>query len=263
MAILYESANNKGLLIYTQDNQIILRQKKENQFSQPFVLSHDYSHGLSDVLFNSTLYYSFIDKQGNLVIQSLFEHILPFVIEKNRNVNYRNSKLIVFAGQLVLFYCMHSLEENIYTINYLLPYHSSESCVLPYYYHQTPQYQLCQSNQDILLLLQGDHQTVMLAIDKDFSFSPLMKPSSLLETSLKQELEQYRTDISEKETHYQSLKKSYDDLQKKYDLCQKNIDHKNKQLQSVVKQYQELMHVAEEYRKEAIRWNKRYLGERL
>ena len=73
MSYLYETAGGQGFFIYKNQNEIILRKKEGHQFYLPVIMVRDYKSDLNDTVYNSAIYYTYINENGALVVRSVLE----------------------------------------------------------------------------------------------------------------------------------------------------------------------------------------------
>lgn len=242
MPTLYES-NKKGFLLYPNHNHIILRQKLEHIFGQPVIVADDYAYGHCDTVFNSTIYYAYINTSGHLFLKSILEQTFSFQLQKPDDMEYLEPAICVFSNQLVLFYVAHSLTENHYSLHCMLPYQDKRKIMLTdKVYPQIPTYQISTFPDALILTLYTADSTEIFSCSNTFLISLLYPlPATHEDTihSLQEELEITQNKLSKKNAE---------------------IKHLQNQIQSATSQYNELKHVAEQYRAEAIKWSSKYLG---
>lgn len=229
MPKLYPTLNQKGLLLYDYNQQIILRHKSEHNFGQPIILCEDYDYGLHETVFNSTLYFTYINVNGDLITRSLLEHTFPSVLSKVSTKNYYAPNLVAFSGKLLLFYVCESRGNQ--ELCCQIPYENQMIISIPIEpIRGSISYRINSFESAIFIGVESSDNTIFLVIDKHLSCHILTE--------------------SEKNQHTEIEQK------------EKEISHLQAQIESAKSQYNELMNVAEEYRKEAIKWNKKYLEKR-
>lgn len=290
MGKLYEIDSNKGILIYTNQNQIIIRSKNGQFFAKPIVLANDYKSSLSETIYDSTLYFTYINTSNNIVIRSLRENTFPYIIAQTFSTSLFSPTLLTFCDELVLFYIIYYSEINKYSICGILPFKNHQKIPLNATYDSHPVY-FTSNNSDLIILsiICSSHCEVSL-IDNAFNYSCFYSKNdedktriSEYETKISEyeaKINEYETKVSECETkvseceaiisEYGTKISEYETKvnqdKKMADLLNTDLTkYKNENIrlmqtiESIKNQYSQLMDVATKYKEEAAKWNKMYM----
>lgn len=220
MSFLYETTQNKGLLLYSHNNMIILRHKNDHAFSQPLLMADDYKSDLCDVIYNSTIYFTYINNTGDIVVRSILDQTFPCLVNVPTDSSFHTPKLVEFDGRLLLFYSEKNKES--YTIKCMIPYQNKQYINYDFgSFTVTPLIDFCSLEKELILSINTSITKKIFSLSNDFSFK-----------QIELDTQKYTDEISKLEAMLQSAKR----------------------------QYNELMNVAEQYRSEAIKWNNRFKG---
>lgn len=220
MPFLYETTTGKGLLLYSHINMIILRHKNDHAFSQPLLMADDYKSSLFDMVYNSTIYFTYISNTGDIVVRSILDQTFPCLINKPIDSSFYSPKLVEFDGRLLLFYTEKNKES--YTIKCMIPYQNKQYITYDFgSFTVVPALSFCCLEKDLIISLNTPSSKKLYSLSSSYTFKEIPLDS-----------EKYIAEISNL----------------------KNM------LQSAQNQYNELMNVAEQYRNEAIKWNNRFKG---
>lgn len=241
MSKLYETTTHQGFLLYPFHHQLFLRYKREHTFQKPILLSNQYGGELSEIIYNGTLYYCFIDLSGSIVLHSLLPQAFPCHIQPISGYTFSVPKLYVFSNQLILTYEAHSHTKDIKQFTLQLPFQnntilfqdtcsgiaspSSKGIVFEhffYYFYPAPEDFHC------------------IRISETFESIPITFLSH------------------EQADAYHCLEKDWKQAKNELAKQEEKIQQLTQKLQSATKQYEELMSVAKAYRQEAIKWNQKF-----
>ena len=104
MSNVYSVGNNRQLIIYNAGSNIFLRVAHLGGLDRPIVLAADYLCGLTECIYNSSLYYSYINQNGSLILKNIMDTANVLAIDCNYVQEYSNPKLAICNDTLLLFY---------------------------------------------------------------------------------------------------------------------------------------------------------------
>ena len=104
MSNVYSVGNNRQLIIYNAGSNIFLRVAHFGGLDRPIVLAADYLCGLTECIYNSSLYYSYINQNGSLILKNIMDTANVLAIDCNYVQEYSNPKLAICNDTLLLFY---------------------------------------------------------------------------------------------------------------------------------------------------------------
>ncbi len=283
MSYLYETAGGQGFFIYKNQNEIILRKKEGHQFYLPVVMVRDYKSGLNDTVYNSAIYYTYINENGAIVVRSVLEYVFPFERQAGENVTYDFPRLAAFYGRLILFYMEKNTSdgETYYRLHGILPYEGEREILSIDLRKLESHYKAVCLNERLLVSVENEKGYVLYEIAGDLQVVAHGKI---------ERLNKYDDRISERNYEEASdegigIRKNANDKKEKNKMettddentdtgadkeqelallkssileQQKEIDFYKSQIESAKRQYQELMQVAEQYRQEANHWSRKF-----
>lgn len=235
MSYLYETAGGQGFFIYKNQNEIILRKKEGHQFYLPVIMVRDYKSDLNDTVYNSAIYYTYINENGALVVRSVLEYVFPFERQAGENVSFNSPSLTAFYGRLILFYMEKNTgegEEN-YRLHGILPYEGEREILNVDLGNKEALYKVVCLNQRMLVSVENEKGYVLYEASNDLQ----LVAQGRIENRDEQELVRLKSSLMEQ---------------------QKEINFYKSQIESAKRQYQELMQVAEQYREEANHWSGKF-----
>lgn len=109
------SASESGLFVHPVHNE---------RFGRPVLLCSNYRSGLSGCIYNSSLYYAYINKENSLLLRRLHESTLLFRLDSTDTVTYRTPQLVPIGNTLFLFYFEE--EHGSYRLKLRLPFSDIE-----------------------------------------------------------------------------------------------------------------------------------------
>lgn len=250
MSNYYETTNQKGLLLYTQEHEIFLRHKVSHNFLQPLMIAEDYQSQLKDLVFNSTIYYSYINTSGNIMLRSIMEQVFPMEIAREDATEILQSLPSVCFGNLFLFYVTYHQTEHTYLVRGLLPYQGQKELSLPQCrFSSQPHLQVVPYKTELLLFCRDESGLRIFQITDSLRILDL----SSEQEQLQKQLDQLHKTVGQKE-------KDISELSQKLSHTEHEIARLKHVIESVSVQYEELMHVAQAYKEEAVKWRSKYTG---
>ena len=235
MSYLYETAGGQGFFIYKNQNEIILRKKEGHQFYLPVIMVRDYKNGLNDTVYNSAIYYTYINENGALVVRSVLEYVFPFERQAGENVSFNSPSLTAFYGRLILFYMEKNTGDGVenYRLHGILPYEGEREILNVDLGNKEALYKVVCLNERMLVSVENEKGYVLYEASNDLQ----LVAQDRIENRNEQELAMLKSSLMEQ---------------------QKEINFYKSQIESAKRQYQELMQVAEQYREEANHWSGKF-----
>lgn len=193
MSAFYESGDNFGLLIYPHKNTIILRKKVESLITNPTILETDYKSDLTSVIFNSTIYFAYINTSNLLLVKCILDKVFPYQVLQKENELLSNPRLISYNGQLLLFYL--SKIDTTYTLNCIRPYDHASNISLPISsFDSEPFYHIVNVSNKLCLIISSNGKNMCYYMNSSFVFdeykdkkdAEIKKLKSTLESAKKQ-----------------------------------------------------------------------------
>lgn len=258
MSSIHTNSKGRELLIYPNNNKLILRYKNNHIFSQPIIITRDYDCELSDVIFNDTLYYSYVNPSGSIIVKKAGDQDFKYELPAKDNIKFSNLKLTYIDNHLMLFFSQYSSNTNTYCVNCVFPLGKNISFVLPENsYSSSLVMDICSVENYIIVGIFSKGIIEVFCISKDLKIM-------LLDD--KENIERLNNYLIKKENELLSIKENFSNVNDELSTVKKELSEnetKIKQLEGVIdsvsKQYNELMEVATKYKEEAIRWNKLYI----
>ena len=235
MSYLYETAGGQGFFIYKNQNEIILRKKEGHQFYLPVIMVRDYKSDLNDTVYNSAIYYTYINENGALVVRSVLEYVFPFERQAGENVSFNSPSLTAFYGRLILFYMEKNTGDGVenYRLHGILPYEGEREILNVDLENKEALYKVVCLNERMLVSVENEKGYVLYEASNDLQ----LVAQDRVENRNEQELAMLKSSLMEQ---------------------QKEINFYKSQIESAKRQYQELMQVAEQYREEANHWSGKF-----
>lgn len=250
MAGYYEIPEQKGFFLYAQDGQIFLRQKIAHSFQNPVSLVSDYANSLVDMIYNSTIYFAYINQQGSLIIRSILEQIFPFEIPKSEQTILHSPALGIIGGTLFCLYIEEELDNKQYYMKSVTPYKNDAQVHLSFPSMTAfPHYRFVSLAGEGTVLVESNHQTELFYIDKSTHIRSMFLQQKTNEATL------YKLQEEIKQKESQLL-----DLNQKLTLKENELKNSNTVIDSIKSQYNDLMQVASAYKEEAGKWRSKYTG---
>lgn len=222
MSSIKEILNKNKYFIYTHNNQILYRTINNNFFSRPVIICEDYSSDLCDIVFNGIIFFSYVNQDGNIILQSTNKSISRLKIESDCNHVFHAPALSFHNNQIIIYYISVDTKkyDDIMIFNSFC-YNKSTNII--------------ESISSKTLSLNSTNTNITSNTDISPNINEL----------LNKKINDLNEIISNKTNEISSLNKENQDLKK--------------MISSATTQYNELMNVAEQYKKEAIKWNAKYM----
>ena len=288
MTQLHETIEDRGLILYTSKKQILLRQKNGALFLQPKVVAVDYQRDLADIEYNSTLYYSYINEDGALLIRSLLSEVIPYKLEAGQGQTITKPLLVSRKGKLLLFFLIGETKQPTsltstsfsspgtdvsqsassqadllpasdyvsvkteYTLYCLLPYEDAKLLGKWQLDSTSPTYQVVAVDIDLYVFIAQNGSPQFFHMNPELQVEPLHLCPPLPDPSA---LEERDKTIEMQQSQILSLQAQMKDLQAQLEKKQKECSYYQTQLDSAITQYNELMEVAQKYKDEVMKYS--------
>ena len=226
MENLFELSHSTGYLIYTYNTHILLRYKNKDNFSKSQILTSDYKENLCTILFDNSIYYSYIDLSNHLILRSLFDSNILYMMELIPDYYNLSPTLISFSGKILFF--IEQADNNSNYLYIIFPFHPNISIKIDRPIQPNTRAEIALNRKYIFITISDENKSDFFLINKSFRINKIMEPSS--------------------EKKYQEI------------IEQKNQEIKrlNAIIESAKSQYDELMYVAKKYREEANKWANKF-----
>ena len=104
MSNLYELTNNVSILLYTSQNNILLRKKIGDNISRSKLLAMDFKQNLCGIIYDQIVYYAYIDINNHLILRRVTDSYPLYTKEHFPCQIPPQLRLVAFDGKLNIFY---------------------------------------------------------------------------------------------------------------------------------------------------------------
>lgn len=252
MSNVYSVGNNRQLIIYNAGSNIFLRVAHFGGLDRPIVLAADYLCGLTECIYNSSLYYSYINQNGSLILKNIMDTTNILAIDCNYVQEYSNPKLAICNNTLLLFYLKQNPVSDKPSLHCITPDDNNALPIpLPDIKKPVNSYSVLAYNNFILLCV-NEH---IYRIEQIGHFKQLA-----ICTADNNSTDNNNADSINSNNNYIEREKSLtEDFNKKIAACQAKINEQSAVIDSITTQYNELMDIARQYRDEAIKWRSKFI----
>lgn len=272
MSNVYSVGNNRQLIIYNAGSNIFLRVAHFGGLDRPIVLAADYLCGLTECIYNSSLYYSYINQNGSLIIKNIMNTANVLAIDCNYVQEYSNPKLAICNDTLLLFYLKQNPVSDKPSLHCITPDDNNALPIpLPDIKEPVNSYSVLAYNNFILLCV-NEH---IYKIEQIGHFKQLVTRTANnnsgninTDNNNNNNADNINNDDninsnnnnSNNNNNYIEREKSLtEDFNKKIAACQAKINEQSAVIDSITTQYNELMDIARQYRDEAIKWRSKFI----
>lgn len=224
MGNIYQTEPSRNLILYTVGNAIIFRSMKGNNPGRGVILSNDFSNSLTSTIYNDTIYFSYVNPDGDIIIRNITDSSPVKVINSLNSINHPSPVITTIGGCLIIIYISHNPLDNTYCLKCSYPFDLNPDINITGRVDLAP---------DFNVMSVGDRIYVHAAIKEKNGIVMIDK---------------------------KGMNKLYDTASAKKIFSQKyeeEILKKDAIIESIKKQYQELMQTASRYRDEVIKWKSR------
>ena len=259
---IYELEKDRWVIFWERGTQLLMQYKEEERIGRPILLARDYVGGFRAAKYEGMLYYLYVNESGDVLLRNIRDNLIYYQIRHERNdeggeASAQNSVgevlgLHVYEGELRLWYLDADEKTRTKKLQCIFPLKPDKGRVvlagIPWetavHVSETEQLLvlLCAEKQsrDIYYVGNGLQLQKIAVADPTFAEEQRRRYTAALE-----EVQRLKTILQEKGQNLQDKDRQVNALQG--------------MLESASRQYEELMHVAEQYRDEAIKWRSKFM----
>lgn len=255
MSNVYSVGNNRQLIIYNAGSNIFLRVAHFGGLDRPIVLATDYLCGLTECIYNSSLYYSYINQNGSLILKNIMDTANILAIDCNYVQEYSNPKLAICNNTLLLFYLKQNPVSDKPSLHCITPDDNNALPIpLPDIKKPVNSYSVLAYNNFILLCV-NEH---IYKIEQIGYFKQLAICTADNNSTDNNNADNINSN-NNNDNYIEREKSLTEDFNKKIAACQAKINEQSAVIDSITAQYNELMDIARQYRDEAIKWRSKFI----
>lgn len=255
MSNVYSVGNNRQLIIYNAGSNIFLRVAHFGGLDRPIVLATDYLCGLTECIYNSSLYYSYINQNGSLILKNIMDTANILAIDCNYVQEYSNPKLAICNNTLLLFYLKQNPVSDKPSLHCITPDDNNALPIpLPDIKKPVNSYSVLAYNNFILLCV-NEH---IYKIEQIRHFKQLAICTADNNSTDNNNADNINSN-NNNDNYIEREKSLTEDFNKKIAACQAKINEQSAVIDSITAQYNELMDIARQYRDEAIKWRSKFI----
>lgn len=250
MANIYDLENDRSFLLYTNQNQILMRQKSGDMIGRSTLLAKDYSKHLSSFYTNGILYYSYITVHNEIIIRSSRDSLPLFHTENIDHHTYGQPQISLFGNQLFLLYSCQNPQSSSHSINLLRPLQKNKPIPIPYTFPTQPDIQTMSTRNFLYISICSDFSHKILCLDSSYQLTELFT-SDTLQKAQQQLTEKNKSEVME-------VRKQLENASSTIANQNRQIQKLNQIIESAQNQYNNLMQVASQYKDEALKWRSKF-----
>lgn len=274
MANVYSIEKEKNLILYSCGKFIYLRVSVADTMDRPIVLSNDFSHSLSDTIYNGTIYYSYINTNGDIVIKSIIDTNALFMLSSKDSPDCFSPHIAILDKKLLLFYFIKNPLDDTFSLKCIYPFEKGQSVQLPLSYKSLPIIKLISTNSSIVLIITdtNDDNAVAGTSPTTITASDSASNPEIITICSDNNWRRLKDEISFKQSFEEAIASEKNALSTKMtaleyernSLVQQNnsliaeIKKRDQLIESIKSQYNELMQTAIKYRDEANKWHGKF-----
>lgn len=259
MSNVYSVGNNRQLIIYNAGSNIFLRVAHFGGLDRPIVLAADYLCGLTECIYNSSLYYSYINQNGSLILKNIMDTANVLAIDCNYVQEYSNPKLAICNDTLLLFYLKQNPVSDKPSLHCITPDDNNALPIpLPDIKKPVNSYSVLAYNNFILLCV-NEH---IYKIEQIGHFKQLVictADNNSTDNNNADNINSNNNNSNNNDNYIEREKSLTEDFNKKIAACQAKINEQSAVIDSITTQYNELMDITRQYRDEAIKWRSKFI----
>lgn len=174
MGYIYSAGLDKYLTLYTNGEHILLRTINQNQIGRTMYLANNYHSELSSVIFNQSLYYSYLSTSGEILVKSLKGPTPLFAFTPNESTTIASPVLISFSQNLYLIYIYNNLSQACYFIKCTCPLLNLPGFNLDLSFENMPEFKILMCNNTLILHIFNEKKSFIFEINKDLTITELI-----------------------------------------------------------------------------------------
>lgn len=259
MSNVYSVGNNRQLIIYNAGSNIFLRVAHFGGLDRPIVLAADYLCGLTECIYNSSLYYSYINQNGSLILKNIMDTANVLAIDCNYVQEYSNPKLAICNDTLLLFYLKQNPVSDKPSLHCITPDDNNALPIpLPDIKKPVNSYSVLAYNNFILLCV-NEHIYKIEQIGYFKQLAICTADNNSTDNNNADNINSNNNNSNNNDNYIEREKSLTEDFNKKIAACQAKINEQSAVIDSITTQYNELMDIARQYRDEAIKWRSKFI----
>ena len=259
MSNVYSVGNNRQLIIYNAGSNIFLRVAHFGGLDRPIVLATDYLCGLTECIYNSSLYYSYINQNGSLILKNIMDTANILAIDCNYVQEYSNPKLAICNNTLLLFYLKQNPVSDKPSLHCITPDGNNALPIpLPDIKKPVNSYSVLAYNNFILLCV-NEHIYKIEQIGLFKLLAICTADNNSTDNNNADNINSNNNNSNNNDNYIEREKSLTEDFNKKIAACQAKINEQSAVIDSITTQYNELMDIARQYRDEAIKWRSKFI----
>ena len=259
MSNVYSVGNNRQLIIYNAGSNIFLRVAHFGGLDRPIVLAADYLCGLTECIYNSSLYYSYINQNGSLILKNIMDTANVLAIDCNYVQEYSNPKLAICNDTLLLFYLKQNPVSDKPSLHCITPDDNNALPIpLPDIKKPVNSYSVLAYNNFILLCV-NEHIYKIEQIGHFKHLAICTADNNSTDNNNADNINSNNNNSNNNDNYIEREKSLTEDFNKKIAACQAKINEQSAVIDSITTQYNELMDIARQYRDEAIKWRSKFI----
>ena len=259
MSNVYSVGNNRQLIIYNAGSNIFLRVAHFGGLDRPIVLAADYLCGLTECIYNSSLYYSYINQNGSLILKNIMDTANVLAIDCNYVQEYSNPKLAICNDTLLLFYLKQNPVSDKPSLHCITPDDNNALPIpLPDIKKPVNSYSVLAYNNFILLCV-NEHIYKIEQIGHFKQLDICTADNNSTDNNNADNINSNNNNSNNNDNYIEREKSLTEDFNKKIAACQAKINEQSAVIDSITTQYNELMDIARQYRDEAIKWRSKFI----
>lgn len=259
MSNVYSVGNNRQLIIYNAGSNIFLRVAHFGGLDRPIVLAADYLCGLTECIYNSSLYYSYINQNGSLILKNIMDTANVLAIDCNYVQEYSNPKLAICNDTLLLFYLKQNPVSDKPSLHCITPDDNNALPIpLPDIKKPVNSYSVLAYNNFILLCV-NEHIYKIEQIGYFKQLAICTADNNSTDNNNADNINSNNNNSNNNDNYIEREKSLTEDFNKKIAACQAKINEQSAVIDSITTQYNELMDIARQYRDEAIKWRNKFI----
>ena len=259
MSNVYSVGNNRQLIIYNAGSNIFLRVAHFGGLDRPIVLATDYLCGLTECIYNSSLYYSYINQNGSLILKNIMDTANILAIDCNYVQEYSNPKLAICNNTLLLFYLKQNPVSDKPSLHCITPDGNNALPIpLPDIKKPVNSYSVLAYNNFILLCV-NEHIYKIEQIGHFKQLAICNADNNSTDNNNADNINSNNNNSNNNDNYIEREKSLTENFNKKIAACQAKINEQSAVIDSITTQYNELMDIARQYRDEAIKWRSKFI----
>ncbi|MCM1181992.1 MAG: hypothetical protein NC337_01295 [Roseburia sp.] len=278
MGNVYAVDADQNLILYSTGNAICLRTSIGENLTRPIILRNDYASGLSDIVYNNTIYYAYKSTNQDIVLRSVIERDDLYKISSHNTPDCFYPQIAAIQKTLILFYFVKNPVDNSYCLKTLLPFQPEQRLVLPEalfsstseasapgeaVFGSLPALHILSVGSMLLVYLLHETQEFVFSVNESLHCDRLAAESAFPFEELAQCREESRKSLemlSLAQTELEKNKTLLAQAQQQISRLQSDLSGRDRLIQSIQGQYEELMNTAIKYREEAVKWHNKFYG---